>query len=70
MRIRVNNLYGGTGETFRLEFIEIDYQVVLSGTDLSLTQNVRLRYLWVKAKRKAGVSSTRPMVRTLSSMRS
>ncbi len=38
VRIRVNNLYGGGAESFRLDFIEIDYQVALSGTDLSLTQ--------------------------------
>ncbi len=38
IRIRVNNLYGGANETFRLDYIEIDYQVVLSGTDLSVSQ--------------------------------
>ena len=38
VRIRVNNLYGGGGESFRLEFIEIDYQVALTGTNLSITQ--------------------------------
>ncbi len=37
VRFRVNNLYGGTRETFRLDFVEIDYQVVLSGTDLSVS---------------------------------
>lgn len=39
VRVRVNNLYGGSNESFRLNFIEIDYQVVLSGTDLSVTQS-------------------------------
>jgi len=39
VRVRVNNLYGGGGETFRLDFIEIDYQIVLSGTELSVTQS-------------------------------
>ncbi|MGB5489298.1 MAG: hypothetical protein WBM76_00585 [Woeseiaceae bacterium] len=38
VRIRVNNLYGGGNESFRLEFIEIDYQVALTGTNLSITQ--------------------------------
>ncbi|MCP4301037.1 MAG: DUF11 domain-containing protein [Gammaproteobacteria bacterium] len=38
VRIRVNNLYGGGNESFRLDFIEIDYQVVLTGTELSVTQ--------------------------------
>ena len=38
VRLRVNNLYGGANETFRLEFIEIDYTVVLTGTDLSISQ--------------------------------
>lgn len=39
VRIRVNNGYGGAGERFRLEYIEIDYQVVLTGTELSVTQS-------------------------------
>ena len=38
VRLRINNLYGGGGESFRLEYLEIDYTVVLSGTDLSVTQ--------------------------------
>lgn len=38
VRIRVNNLYGGGGESFRLDFIEIDYQVALTGTNLSVSQ--------------------------------
>lgn len=38
VRIRVNNGYGGNGERFRLEYIEIDYAIPLVGTDLSLTQ--------------------------------
>ena len=38
VRIRVNNLYGGNNESFRLEFIEIDYQAALTGTNLSITQ--------------------------------
>ena len=39
IRFRVNNLYGGPNESFRLDFVEIDYTVVLSGTDLSVTQS-------------------------------
>ncbi len=38
VRIRVNNLYGGNNESFRLDFIEIDYQVALTGTELSISQ--------------------------------
>lgn len=38
IRFRVNNLYGGANETFRLNFVEIAYTVVLSGTELSVTQ--------------------------------
>ncbi len=38
IRFRVANLYGGPNESFRLDFVEIDYQVILSGTDLSLAQ--------------------------------
>ncbi len=38
IRFRVANLYGGPNESFRLDFVEIDYQVILTGTDLSLTQ--------------------------------
>ena len=38
IRFRVNNLYGGPNESFRLDFVEIDYTIVLSGTDLSVTQ--------------------------------
>jgi len=38
IRIRVNNLYGGSNESFRLDFIEVDYQVVLTGTELSIAQ--------------------------------
>ena len=38
IRFRVNNLYGGGNESFRLDFVEVDYQIVLSGTDLSITQ--------------------------------
>lgn len=38
VRFRVNNLYGGSGETFRLAYVEIDYTVVLSGTELSISQ--------------------------------
>jgi len=38
IRFRVNNLYGGGNESFRLDYIEIDYRVILSGTDLSVTQ--------------------------------
>jgi len=38
IRFRVTNLYGGGGESFRLSFVEIDYTIVLSGTDLSVTQ--------------------------------
>ena len=39
VRIRINNLYGGGGESFRLEYLEIDYTIVLTGTDLSVTQS-------------------------------
>jgi len=38
VRIRVNQFYGGNNEFFYLEFIEIDYQVLLTGTNLSITQ--------------------------------
>jgi len=38
IRIRVNNGYGDGGETFRLDFVEVDYQILLSGTDLSVSQ--------------------------------
>lgn len=39
VRIRVNEFYGGPQEFFFVEFIEIDYQVILSGTDLALSQS-------------------------------
>jgi uncharacterized repeat protein (TIGR01451 family) len=39
IRFRVNNLYGGGNETFRLDFVEIAYTIILSGTDLSVTQS-------------------------------
>jgi len=38
VRFRVTNLYGGGNESFRLDFVEIDYSAILSGTDLSVTQ--------------------------------
>lgn len=38
VRFRVTNLYGGGNESFRLDFVEIAYTVVLSGTDLALGQ--------------------------------
>lgn len=38
VRFRVNNLYGGGNESFIMDFVEIDYAVILSGTDLSVTQ--------------------------------
>ncbi len=38
VRLRVNANYGGNNEYFYVEFIEIDYQVVLSGTNLSISQ--------------------------------
>lgn len=38
IRFRVTNLYGGPNESFRLNFVEIAYTIVLTGTDLSLTQ--------------------------------
>ena len=38
VRLRVNQFYGGQQEFFFVEFIEIDYQVILSGTDLALSQ--------------------------------
>lgn len=39
IRFRVNNLYGGGNEDFILDYVEIAYIIVLSGTDLSLTQS-------------------------------
>lgn len=39
VRIRVNQFYGGGQEFFFVEFIEIDYQVALSGTNLAITQS-------------------------------
>ncbi len=39
VRFRVNQFYGGNNEFFFVEYVEIDYQVVLSGTDLSVTQS-------------------------------
>lgn len=39
VRIRVNAFYGGQQEFFFVEFIEIDYQVLLSGTDLGVSQS-------------------------------
>ena len=39
VRIPVNQFYGGQQEFFFVEFIEIDYQVLLSGTDLGLSQS-------------------------------
>ena len=39
VRLRVASGYGGGGETFRLDYIEIDYQIVLSGTELSVSQS-------------------------------
>lgn len=38
VRIRVNEFYGGNNEFFYVEYIEIDYQVALTGTNLSITQ--------------------------------
>ncbi len=38
IRIRVNNLYGFPNEFFRLDFIEIVYTIVLSGTNMAITQ--------------------------------
>ncbi len=38
IRFRVNNLYGAGNETFRVDFVEIAYTAILSGTDLSVTQ--------------------------------
>ena len=38
VRIRVNQFYGGNNEYFYVEFIEIDYQLALTGTNLSITQ--------------------------------
>jgi len=38
VRIRVNQFYGGPNEWFYLEYIEIDYQVALTGTNLSISQ--------------------------------
>ena len=39
IRFRVNNLYGGSNESFRLDFVEIDFVVSLTGTELSVTQS-------------------------------
>lgn len=38
VRARVSNLYGGWGESFRLDFVEIAYTVILTGTNLSVSQ--------------------------------
>ena len=38
VRFRVNNLYGGGNEEFRVDFVEIDYAIVLTGAELSVTQ--------------------------------
>lgn len=38
VRFRVNNNYGGGNEFFIVDYIEIDYTVILSGTDLAVTQ--------------------------------
>ena len=38
VRFRVTNLYGGGNESFRLDYVEIDYTIILSGTELSVTQ--------------------------------
>jgi len=38
IRFRVTNLYGFVNESFRMSFVEIDFTVFLSGTDLSVTQ--------------------------------
>lgn len=38
VRFRVTNLYGGGNESFRLSYVEIDFTVILFGTDLSVAQ--------------------------------
>ena len=38
IRFRVNSGYGGGGESFRIDFVEIVYVVPLTGTDLQVTQ--------------------------------
>ena len=38
IRLRVANLYGGSNESFRLDFVEIAYAVALSGADVGVTQ--------------------------------
>ena len=38
VRLRVTNLYGGSNESFRLDFAEVAYTVALSGADVSVTQ--------------------------------
>ncbi len=38
IRFRINNLYGGGNEWFLIDYVEIDYLVILSGTDLIVTQ--------------------------------
>lgn len=39
VRFRVSNLYGGSNESFRLDFVEIGYTIVTSGTDLRVSQS-------------------------------
>lgn len=38
VRFRVTNLYGGGTETFRVDFVEIAYTILLIGTDLAISQ--------------------------------
>ena len=38
IRFRVNNLYGGGNEQFLVDYVEIDFTVALSGTELSVIQ--------------------------------
>lgn len=38
IRFRINANYGVNNETFRVDFVEIDYAVALNGSDLAITQ--------------------------------
>jgi uncharacterized repeat protein (TIGR01451 family) len=38
IRFRVNNLYGGGNEEFLIDYVEVDYVIALTGTDLTVTQ--------------------------------
>ena len=38
VRLRVTNLYGGSNESFRLDFVEVAYSVALTGADVRISQ--------------------------------